>query len=435
MTDHVGYGLWLVGSMVTSPSPFQAHRSSFHPGRQDPYLRLGTVSVFVRDQERSLRFFLEQLGFTLAFDTQLPSGERWLAVSPPDGTAVLTLVAPTPRSEDYARIGRSAQITFLTENVARKFEEWRARGVRFLEAPETQPGGAISARLEDPDGNSFTLLSYQELISEIESQRRAYGERLEAENRAAREREFARAVQARLLPQSPPALHTLDCAGVCIQAREVGGDYYDFLDLGRERMGLVIGDISGKGTAAALLMANLQAHLRSQCPAYWSRPYTPIALGQPQRLLCSVNQLFHQNTCEGTYATLFFAEYDDSAKLLRYANCGHLPGLVLSREGKLERLEPTCTVLGLFREWDCSVGERSLSPGDMVALFTDGIVEARNHADEEFGELRLIDALLENQHLPSANSLAAVLDALWKFNPNREQRDDVTLLFARCKEN
>src|SRR5215469_9813773 len=117
--------------MVTSPSPFQAH-CSFHPGRQDPYLRLGTVSVLVRDQERSLRFFVEQLGFKLAFDTQLPSGERWLAVSPPDGTPVLTLVAPTRDSAEYARIGRSAQIPLLTENVARKFEAWRARGVPFL---------------------------------------------------------------------------------------------------------------------------------------------------------------------------------------------------------------------------------------------------------------------------------------------------------------
>ena len=204
--------------------------------------------------------------------------------------------------------------------------------------------------------------------------------------------------------------------------------------MGREHTGLVIGDISGKGTAAALLMANLQAHLRSQCPAYWSRPYTPFALGQPQRLLRSVNQLFHQNTTEGTYATLFFAEYDDTANVLRYANCGHLPGVVLGRDGKLDRLESTCSVLGLFREWDCSVGERSLSPGDMVALYTDGITEARNDADEEFGESRLIEALEQNRHLPSQASLAAVLDTLWRFNPNRQQRDDVTLLFARCKE-
>jgi serine phosphatase RsbU (regulator of sigma subunit)/catechol 2,3-dioxygenase-like lactoylglutathione lyase family enzyme len=421
--------------MAAFPSPFKAHRCSFHPGRQDPYLRLGTVAVFVRDQERSLRFFVEQLGFELAFDTQLSSGERWLAVSPPDGTAVLTLVAPKPDSDDYIRIGRSAQITFLTENVRAKFEQWCAQGVRFVQLPRVEPWGAISAILEDPDGNTFVLLSYEEMTLEIESQRRTHTERLEAENRAARERDFARAVQARLLPQVPLALNTLDCAGVCVQAREVGGDYYDFLDLGREHAGLVIGDISGKGTPAALLMANLQAHLRSQCPAYWSRPYTPFALGQPERLLRSVNQLFCQNTTEGTYATLFFAEYDDSAKLLRYANCGHLPGVVLTRGGRIERLEPTSTVLGLFREWTCSVGERSLSPGDLVVLFTDGITEARNDSDEEFGESRLIDALLENQHLSAQAALAAVLDALWKFNPNRDQRDDVTLLFARCKEN
>lgn len=415
------------------PSPFQAHRCSFDPERQDPYLRLGIVSVFVRDQDRSLRFFIEQLGFKLAFDNHLPSGERWLAVSPPDGTAVLTLVAPEPGSGDYARIGHSAQITFLTENVAVKFEEWRSRGVRFSQPPQTEPSGAISAVLVDLDGNTFTLLSYEEMILEIESQRRSHLEHLEAESRAAREREFARAVQARLLPQAPPCLNTLDCAGICVQAREVGGDYYDFLDLGREHMGLVIGDISGKGTAAALLMANLQAHLRSQCPAYWSRPYTPFSLGQPARLLRSVNQLFYQNTADGNYATLFFAEYDDSAKLLRYANCGHLPGLVFTHDGRLERLESTCTVLGLFRDWDCSIGERRLNPGDLVALFTDGVTEARNDSGEEFGEERLIQTLQENLHVPSQTSLAVVLDSLRKFNHTREQHDDITLLLARCK--
>lgn len=270
-------------------SSFKAHRGSFDPNRHDPYLRLGTVSVFVSNQDRSLRFFTEQLGFDLAFDNELPSGERWLAVSPPDGTAVLSLVAPRPECVDYARIGHSPQITFLTENVASKFEEWKSRGVQFSQPPQSEAWGAISAVLEDPDGNTFALLSYEEMILEIESQRRMHFEQLEAENRAARERDFARAVQARLLPQAPPCLNTLDCAGICVQAREVGGDYYDFLDLGREHMGLVIGDISGKGTAAALLMANLQAHLRSQCPAYWSRPYTPFALGQPARLLRSVN--------------------------------------------------------------------------------------------------------------------------------------------------
>src|SRR6185369_17233592 len=139
---------------------------------------------------------------------------------------------------------------------------------------------------------------------------------------------------------------------VCIQARQVGGDYYDFLDLGRERFGLVIGDIAGKGIAAALMMANLQANLRSQCA---------IALDQPQRLLRSVNQLFYENTTDSAYATFFFSEYDDQSQRLRYANCGHLPALLLRSDNTLERLDSTGTVLGLFNEWDCSIEECRLS--------------------------------------------------------------------------
>src|SRR6202011_4361677 len=142
----------------------------------------------------------------------------------------------------------------------------------------------------------------------------------ETEQRAAQELEIAKQVQARLFPQTLPAMKTLDYAGVCVQARQVGGDYYDFLDLGRDRLGLVIGDIAGKGIAAALLMANLQANLRSQCA---------IALDQPQRFLRSVNQLFYENTNDSAYATLFFAEYDDKTQHLRYANCGHLCALLL----------------------------------------------------------------------------------------------------------
>src|SRR5436305_14667577 len=106
--------------MSTSLHPHWAHKCSFHPDRRDPYLRLGTVTVFVRDQERSLRFYLDQLGFGLAFDDQLPTGGRWLAVSPPDGTALLGLEAPKPDSEEYKLIGRPTQIAFLTEDILAK---------------------------------------------------------------------------------------------------------------------------------------------------------------------------------------------------------------------------------------------------------------------------------------------------------------------------
>src|SRR4029077_7501748 len=163
--------------------------------------------------------------------------------------------------------------------------------------------------------------------------------------------EIAKQVQARLFPQIFPTLRTLDYAGACIQARQVGGDYYDFLNLGQERLGLVLGDISGKGIAGPLLMANLQANLRSQCT---------VGLDDPQHLLRCVNQLFYDNTADNAYATLFFAEYDDQAQRMRYIHCGHLPALLLRRDSTVVKLDSTCTVLGLFNEWDCLVRECSL---------------------------------------------------------------------------
>src|SRR5205807_1044635 len=211
--------------------------------------------------------------------------------------------------------------------------------------------GGVFTRFEDIDRNSFALVSFDEMSRAVEAQRRAAAEKLESERRAAHELEIAKQVQARLFPQVLPPMGTLDYKGICRQARQVGGDYYDFLDLGRERLGLVVGDIAGKGIAAALLMANLQANLRSQCAT---------ALEQPERFLCSVNRLFYENTADSAYATLFFAEYDDRERRLRYANCGHLSGFVLCSDDRLERLESTCTVLGLFPEWQCVIDERGL---------------------------------------------------------------------------
>jgi serine phosphatase RsbU (regulator of sigma subunit) len=228
-------------------------------------------------------------------------------------------------------------------------------------------------------------------------------------------------VQARLFPQTMPPFGTLEYAGVCVQARQVGGDYYDFLNLGQERLGLVVGDIAGKGIAAALLMANLQANLRSQCA---------IALEHPQRFLESVNQLFFENTIESAYATLFFAEYDHRARRLRYANCGHLPGLLLRCDNTLDRLPSTCTVLGLFKDWDCAIGESTLSSGDTLVLYTDGVTEAF-HEGEEFGEQRLIESLKRHCGLRPQALLDAILGDVKQFSPH-EQHDDITLLVAKC---
>jgi len=409
------------------------------------FLSIHAVRIFVRDLDRSLRFYLDQLGFRLVVDAQLQSGERWVAVSPPDGTAILNLVAPPPRSIEHKFIGRATHVTLITGDVAGRYHEWSRRGVRFLSTPRLrrikyEPGpateasktrllgtassvwGGVFARFRDIDGNTFSLVSFDEVTHAVEAQRRAIAERLESERRAAQELDIAKQVQARLFPQTLPPLKTLEYAGICRQARQVGGDYYDFLDLGSERLGFVIGDISGKGIAAALLMANLQANLRSQCA---------IAVDQPERLLRSVNQLFCENTTDGAFATLFFAEYNDATRGLRYANCGHLPALLLRCDDSTERLESTATVLGVFKNWECDISEIQIAPGDIFALYTDGITESFNDADEEFGEERLAAALCRHRALSSNDLLAAVVDEVHKFSP-REQHDDVTLIIAKA---
>jgi len=405
--------------------------------RPDPYLRIHAVNVYVRDQDESLRFYLDVLGFVLAFDAKLQSGDRWVAVAPPDGTAVLSLVAPKPESREYQLIGRSTQVVLVTADVTAKYREWRERGVRFTNTPRLrrlhyESGGAggeepvwggVFTRFRDVDGNTFSLVGVDEVTRQVEAQRRAAAERQEAERRLAQELEIATQVQARLFPQTQPQLGTLEYAGICVQARQVGGDYYDYIDLGQQRLGLVIGDISGKGIAAALLMANLQANLRSQCAT---------AVDEPSRFLQSVNRMFCENSPEASYATLFFAEYDDRSRRLRYANCGHLPALLVRADGACERLDSTATVLGVFPDWECGMGECELAEGDTLTLYTDGITESFNDAAEEYGEWRLIDALRRSRENGPKAMLAAVIDEVRRFG-GTEQRDDITLVVARCR--
>ena len=415
-----------------------------------PHLRIHSINVYVRDQDRSLRFYVDQLGFHLAYDAKLQSGERLVAVAPPDGQAVLTLIVPKPDSLDFKLIGRSTRLTLITEDVLAKYQEWSKRGVRFQHTPrlrrikfdpetrqvrnatvaespllgeETPIWGGVSTRFRDPDGNTFSLVSFDEITHALEAQRRATAAKLDLDRRAAQELEIANEVQCRLFPQSRPPIHALDYCGRCFPARAVGGDYYDFLDLGPDRFGLVIGDVSGKGIAAALLMANLQANLRSQCT---------MAIEEPERLLRSINRLFCENTPDGAYATFFFSEYDDQAGRLRYANCGHLSALLVRSDDRVERLESTATVLGLFKDWECSVGETSLFAGDTLALYTDGVTEAFNGDGEEFGEHRLLDCLRRHRGLPSQLLVATVPDEVHRYSPH-EQQDDITLVVAKCR--
>lgn len=409
--------------MGTFEAPFGVDRSVLRIDEKDPYLCLHFVILYVRDQDRSVRFYVDQLGFRVVVDHRFDNGLRWIEVAPADGNAHIGLSRLQDADDPDELIRPEARVWFITEDVNRKYEEWKGRGVQFEFPPQAPAWGGVHTRFKDPDGNCFGLAGFDELTRSVEAQRRILAQKHEAERRAAQEIEIAKQVQSRLFPQIHPETRTLEYAGLCLQARQVGGDYFDFLDLGQQRLGLVIGDVSGKGIAAALLMANLQANLRSQCA---------IATTHPELFLRSVNRLFYENTTDSAYASLFFAEYDDDTCRLRYANCGHLSGLILRHDNTCVRLDSTGTLLGLFQDWDCPFAECELAPGDLIALFTDGVTEAYKENGEEFGEERLLEALRQHRHESATTAVGAIADQVRRFNPS-EQHDDITLILAKCK--
>jgi sigma-B regulation protein RsbU (phosphoserine phosphatase) len=285
-------------------------------------------------------------------------------------------------------------------------------GPRLSEEPYSASDKRLLASVASQAGIAMRSITLAEKMAQ----------QMEAERRTEQEMQIARQVQSRLLPQQAPSLKTLDCCGKCIQTRAVGGDYYDFLDFGSGRLGLVLADISGKGISAALLMANLQANLRGQYA---------LAMEDVPRLLRSVNRLFYRNTETSHYATMFFAIYDDGTRRLRYVTCGHNPPILMRTSGDTERLAATATVLGLFEEWDCTVAECQLAPGDILVIYTDGISEAGPNEEEEFGEQRLIATIRKYPQQSASEILDNILSDVQKVSCGR-QADDMTLIVATC---
>jgi len=286
-------------------------------------------------------------------------------------------------------------------------------GPRLSEGPYSGEDKRLLASIAGQAGTALENIRLAEQIAD----------RLELDRRADHEMQIARDVQSRLFPQVRPPLATLDYAGSCIQARQVGGDFYDFLDLGSSHMAFVLADISGKGIAGALLMANLQANLRSRYAT---------ALDNLPGLLKSVNHLFYENTPDDRYATLFCAVYDDPTREFNYANCGHNAPLIFRADGSVEQLTSTATVIGLFPEWECATRTITLYPNDVLVMYTDGVTEANDAAGKEFGESRLRETVRGNLDLSPADLLTAIQEAVQKFNVG-EQFDDLTLVVARAR--
>ena len=244
-------------------------------------------------------------------------------------------------------------------------------------------------------------------------------ERMEAERQVSREMAIARDVQDRLLPQVLPQLEHLEVAARCIQARAVGGDFYDVLDLGPGRVGLALADVSGKGIHAALLMANLQARLSGQLG---------LSPDDPVRCLRQINQMLWKATDPGHFATLFLGIFEDATRRLTYVNCGHNPPVWLRRDGSIEMLGATATVIGAFEDWPCTSMSVQLSAGDLLAIYSDGLTEAMR-GDEQFGEERLVTALAGLCGRSADDVVSGLLREVQDFCGGGSS-DDLTLLIA-----
>lgn len=241
-----------------------------------------------------------------------------------------------------------------------------------------------------------------------------------------REIEIAREVQERLFPQRLPEIAGLRYFGQCRTALGVGGDYYDFLALPDEKLGVALGDVSGKGIAAALTMASLQASLRADA----MRAGDDLA-----GLIARVNNMVYEASTEDRYATLFYAQFEPASRRLTYVNAGHCPPMLLRGAGgghAVERLDQAGgTVVGLVPDVTYEQAEVQLAAGDLLVIYTDGFSEAMSPKLEEWGEKRLLEAVTSCDGLNAKDAIGRIMQAADAFAAGAPQSDDMTLVILR----
>ena len=279
-------------------------------------------------------------------------------------------------------------------------EPFSGSDLRLLDAVATQTGLAL-------ENSRLTA----EIAAEVATR-----------EKARRELEIAHEVQERLFPQDYPPVRGLDYAGACRPASGVGGDYYDFIRTSDSRLGMAIGDVSGKGIPAALLMATLRAYLRGQ---------TIRGEGDLAAMMSTLNTLVYESSAANRYATFFFGQYDAATGVLEYVNCGHNAPMVFRQSGAVVRLDVGGPVIGLIEHCCYSQGSVVLEAGDVLVAFTDGISEAMNATDEEWGEERLVDAVLPARSLPARHVIERIMLEADTFVAGARQYDDMTIVVVR----
>ncbi len=262
---------------------------------------------------------------------------------------------------------------------------------------------------------------------------------------------IAQEVQATLFPQKIAQLESLEVHGFCRPARTVSGDYYDFLTVNSDKLILAVGDVSGKGISAALLMATIHSAVRAYSMEGVPLMRESMAVGvaggadlmlaseikggaeaSSANLLGLLNHQLYESTPQEKYATLFLGIYDASDRRLTYSNAGHLPPVLLSEDGSSQYLTCGGTVIGLFPDVRYPEATVQLRRGDIFVGYSDGVTEPENDYGE-FGEERLIELVRENRHLPLARITEIVTAAVDDWIGDNEQPDDVTLVLARAR--
>ncbi len=289
--------------------------------------------------------------------------------------------------------------------------------------------------------NSFNSMttSIEKLVQEQKEKQRLEGELA-----------IAQEVQAQLYPKLITQLESLEVHGFCRPARTVSGDYYDFLALNSDKLMLAVGDISGKGISAALLMATIHSAVRAYSIEDRSVLRETAAVGaaggsglmldselrwteaSPAALLTLLNHQLYESTPDAKYATLFLGIYDGETRRLTYSNGGHLPPILISEDGSSQLLSCGGTVVGLFDNLSFPEATVQLRRGDVLVAYSDGVTEPENDYGE-FGEERLIELVRENRHLPLERITEIVTVAVNDWIGDNEQPDDVTLVLARAR--
>lgn len=297
-------------------------------------------------------------------------------------------------------------------------------------------------QVREKDQLAALQVSFNSMTDNLE---RLIAEQKEKE-RLQSELEIAHEVQAQLFPQAITGTSSLELHGICRPARIVSGDYYDFLSYGPEQIGIAVGDISGKGISAALLMATIHSAVRAyeqeqllyvdSAAAYGTTTAriaaveARVASPSPAQMLWLLNRHLFQSTQPEKYATLFLGFYDDQKRRLTYSNAGHLPPMILAPDGSVRRLETGGTVVGLFHDRNYEEETVELYPGDIFIAFSDGITEPENEFGE-FGEERLIETVAAYRHLPLERICEHAVSAIQDWIGSTEQPDDITLVLAR----